>query len=64
MKQKPKILTYKGYKFFDDGSGRMNLLKVYKDILKTEPVEKMSNLFNSFISAYRESYNTQHVLIY
>ena len=55
MKQKPKILTYKGYKFFDDGSVRMNLLKVYKDILKTEPVEKMSNLFNSFISAYRES---------
>ena len=26
-------------------------------------MEKMNNLFSSFISAYRESYNTQHVLI-
>ena len=26
-------------------------------------MEKMNNLFSSFISAYRESYNTQHMLI-
>ena len=26
-------------------------------------MEKMNNLFSPFISAYRESYNTQHVLI-
>ena len=25
--------------------------------------EKMNNLFSPFISAYRESYNTQHVLV-
>ena len=46
--------------------------KVYANILKTQLVEKMNNLFSSFISAYRESYNThayresyntQHVLI-
>ena len=37
--------------------------KVYENILKTQLVEKMNNLFSPFISAYRESYNTQHVLI-
>ena len=36
---------------------------VYENILKTHLVEKMNNLFSSFISAYRESYNTQHMLI-
>ena len=28
-----------------------------------ELVEKMNNLFSPFISAYRKSYNVQHVLI-
>ena len=37
--------------------------KVYENVLKTQLVEKMSHLFSPFISAYRESYNTQHVLI-
>ena len=37
--------------------------KVYENILKTQLVEKMNNLFSSFISAYRESHNTQHVVI-
>ena len=37
--------------------------KVYENILKTQLMEKMNNLFSPFISAYRESYNTQHVLI-
>ena len=37
--------------------------KVYEKILKTQLVEKMSNLFSPFISAYRESYNKQYVLI-
>ena len=46
--------------------------KVYENILKTQLVEKINNLFSPFISAYRESYNThayresyntQHVLI-
>ena len=37
--------------------------KVYENILKTQLVEKMNTLFSPFISAYRESYNTQHVLI-
>ena len=37
--------------------------KVYENILKTQLVEKMNNLFFSFISAYREAYNTQHVRI-
>ena len=32
--------------------------KVYENILKTQLVEKMNNLFSPFISAYRESYNT------
>ena len=31
-------------------------------MLKTQLVEKMNNLFFPFISAYRESYNTHHVL--
>ena len=34
------------------------LLKVYENILKTQLVEKMNNLFSPFISVYRESYNT------
>ena len=37
--------------------------KVYENILKTQLVEKMNNLFSPFISTYRESCNTQHVLI-
>ena len=37
--------------------------KFYENILKTQLVEKTNNLFSTFISAYRESYNTQHVLI-
>ena len=37
--------------------------KVYENILKTQLVEKMSNLFSPFISAYRESYSTLNVLI-
>ena len=37
--------------------------KVQENILKTKLVDKMKNLFSPFISAYRESYNTQHVLI-
>ena len=46
--------------------------KVYENILKTQLVEKMNNLFSPFISAYRgsynthayrESYNTHHVII-
>ena len=37
--------------------------KVYEKILKTKLLEKMNNLFSPFISAFRESYNTQHVLI-
>ena len=37
--------------------------KVYENILKTQLVEKMNTLFPPFISTYRESYNTQHVLI-
>ena len=37
--------------------------KVYESILKTQLVEKMNNLFSLFISAYRESYNTHHMLI-
>ena len=32
--------------------------KVFENILKTQLVEKMNNLFSPFISAYRESYNT------
>ena len=36
--------------------------KVYENILKTQLAEKMNNLFSPFTSAYRESYNTQHVL--
>ena len=37
--------------------------KVYENILKIQLVEKMNNLLSPFISAYRESCNTQHVLI-
>ena len=37
--------------------------KVYESILKIQLVEKVNNLFSLFISPYRESYNTQHVLI-
>ena len=37
--------------------------EVYENILKTPLVEKMNNLFSPFISAYRVSYSTQHVLI-
>ena len=37
--------------------------KVYEKILKTKLLEKTNNLFSPFISAFRESYNTQHVLI-
>ena len=37
--------------------------KFYENILKTQLVAKINNLFSPFISAYRESYNTQHVLI-
>ena len=37
--------------------------KVYEKILKAQPVKKMNKLFSPFISAYRKSYNTQHVLI-
>ena len=37
--------------------------KVYENILKTQLVEKIDNLFSPFICAYRKSYNTQHVLI-
>ena len=37
--------------------------KVYKNILKPQLVKKMNNLFSPFISAYRASYNTQHVLV-
>ena len=37
--------------------------KVYENILKTQLVEKMINLFSPFISAYKQSHNTQHVLI-
>ena len=37
--------------------------RVYENILKTQLVEKMSNIFPPFISAYRKSYNTQHVFI-
>ena len=37
--------------------------KVYQNILKTKLVKKMNNLVSPSISAYRESYNTQHVLI-
>ena len=33
--------------------------KVYETILKTQLAEKMNNLFSPFISACRESYNTQ-----
>ena len=33
------------------------------NLLKTKLAEKMNNLFPSFISEYRESCNTQHVLI-
>ena len=32
--------------------------RVYENILKTQLVEKMNNLFSPFISVYRESYNT------
>ena len=37
--------------------------KVYENILKTQLVEKIDNLFSPFICAYRKSYNMQHVLI-
>ena len=37
--------------------------KVYENILKTQLVEKMNNLFSFSISVYRELYNTQYVLI-
>ena len=37
--------------------------KVYESILKIQLMEKVNNLFSLFISPYRESYNTQHVLI-
>ena len=37
--------------------------KVYENLLKTQHVEKMNNLFSPFISAHRESYNTQQGLI-
>ena len=37
--------------------------KVYEKILKAQPVKKMNKQFSPFISAYRKSYNTQHVLI-
>ena len=37
--------------------------KVYEKILKAQPVKKMNKQFPPFISAYRKSYNTQHVLI-
>ena len=37
--------------------------RVYENILKTQLVEKMSNIFPPFVSAYRKSYNTQHVFI-
>ena len=37
--------------------------KVYENILKSQLVEKMNNLFSPFISVYRESYNMQNVLI-
>ena len=37
--------------------------KFYEKIRKTQLVTKINNLFSPFISALRESYNTQHVLI-
>ena len=37
--------------------------KIYEKILKAPLVEIKNNRFSSFISAYRETYNTQHVLI-
>ena len=37
--------------------------KVYENIRKTQLKETMNNLFIPFITAYREWYNTQHVLI-
>ena len=38
------------------------LLKSFRKHTKTQLVEKMNNLFSPFISAYRKSYNTRHVL--
>ena len=37
--------------------------KICENMLKAQLVEKMNNLISPFISAYRESYNIQHVLI-
>ena len=37
--------------------------KVYENILKTKLVATINNLFSLFITAYRDSYNTHHVLI-
>ena len=37
--------------------------KVYENTLKIRLAENMNNLFPHFISTYRESHNTQHVLI-
>ena len=39
------------------------LLKIYENIIKCRLVDSMYNDISLFISAYRESYNTQHVMI-
>ena len=37
--------------------------KMYEKVLKNMLVEKMNDHFSPFVAAYRENYNTQHVLI-
>ena len=36
---------------------------MYEKVLKNMLVEKMNDHFSPFVAAYRENYNTQHVLI-
>ena len=37
--------------------------KVYEIVLKTKLVSALSDYISPFISAYREGYSTQHVLV-
>ena len=41
----------------------IRILNCFSKVYTKKLVKKMNNLFSPFISAYRESYNTQHVLV-
>ena len=37
--------------------------KIYESVIKNQLISVLNNIFSPFLSAYRESYSTQHVLI-